>query len=85
MEAERVLQAKGFDPGRVDGNVDTQFIQALRAFQKKNNLQTTGDLDKATLAVLDAAGARFTGTLRATRNPPGATDDLSAGEAKPGK
>jgi hypothetical protein len=77
MEAERVLKARGYDPGRVDGDVSPQTIQALRAFQRANQLQMTGDLDRGTIAELNAAGARFTGTLRAMLNPPGPTDSLS--------
>jgi peptidoglycan hydrolase-like protein with peptidoglycan-binding domain len=49
---EQALQAKGHNPGPVDGVMDDRTQQALRAFQKANNLSATGALDQQTAAKL---------------------------------
>jgi peptidoglycan hydrolase-like protein with peptidoglycan-binding domain len=46
--AEEALVKKGFNPGPVDGVIDSQTQQALRDFQRMNNLQVTGTLDHET-------------------------------------
>lgn len=58
LEIERALQARGFDPGNVDGEIDEQTRQALRSFQQANNLRATGDIDAQTARELgvDVAG-----------------------------
>jgi peptidoglycan hydrolase-like protein with peptidoglycan-binding domain len=48
LEIERALQARGFDPGKVDGEIDEETRRALRAFQQANNLRATGDIDAQT-------------------------------------
>jgi peptidoglycan hydrolase-like protein with peptidoglycan-binding domain len=67
-EAERVLQSQGYNPGTIDGRMDEQTRQALRQFQKFNNVQVTGVLDRPTVAHLAKRGALFTGTLDAMRD-----------------
>lgn len=47
-KAEEALQAKGLNPGPVDGKLDNQTQNALREFQKQNNLPVTGSLDSQT-------------------------------------
>ena len=49
---EQALQAKGYNPGPVDGIMDKQTQDALREFQKKNNLAVTGNVDKETATKL---------------------------------
>jgi peptidoglycan hydrolase-like protein with peptidoglycan-binding domain len=49
---EQALQAKGHNPGPVDGVMDERTQQALRNFQKANNLPATGVLDQQTAAKL---------------------------------
>ncbi|HEU4340573.1 MAG TPA: peptidoglycan-binding domain-containing protein [Candidatus Binatia bacterium] len=46
--AEQALNVQGFNPGRIDGKIDGETKEALREFQKRNNLDVTGDLDKET-------------------------------------
>ena len=46
--AQEALKAKGFDPGAVSGRMHPKTQEALRAFQKKNNLPATGVLDDKT-------------------------------------
>ena len=67
-EAERVLQSQGYNPGTIDGRMDEQTRQALRQFQKFNDIQVTGVLDRPTVAHLAKRGALFTGALDAMRD-----------------
>jgi peptidoglycan hydrolase-like protein with peptidoglycan-binding domain len=46
--AEQALNGQGFNPGRIDGKIDSETKEALREFQKRNNLDITGELDKET-------------------------------------
>ena len=49
---QQALQAKGMDPGPVDGIVGPRTQEALRAYQKDQNLPQTGNLDAQTLGKL---------------------------------
>ena len=55
-QAERQLQAAGFNPGKVDGIVDDETREAVRKFQEENRLQPTGELNQDTLLALKAKG-----------------------------
>jgi len=46
-KAQTALKAKGLNPGE-DGRMDAKTQQALREFQKSNNLPMTGVLDDKT-------------------------------------
>jgi carboxyl-terminal processing protease len=46
-KAQQALKAKGLNPG-TDGKMDARTQQALRDFQKDNNLPATGVLDEKT-------------------------------------
>ena len=52
-DIEQALQDKGFEPGSVDGVVDSQTQSALSQFQRDNNLPTTGTVDET----VNASGA----------------------------
>ncbi|MGB7949334.1 MAG: peptidoglycan-binding domain-containing protein [Candidatus Binatia bacterium] len=51
-KAQEALKAKGFDPGVVSGRMDPKTQDALRDFQKQNDLPATGVLDPKTVAKL---------------------------------
>jgi peptidoglycan hydrolase-like protein with peptidoglycan-binding domain len=51
-QAEETLRKKGYDPGAVDGVMDSQLHQALSEFQRANRLQVTGNLDDQTAHML---------------------------------
>jgi peptidoglycan hydrolase-like protein with peptidoglycan-binding domain len=51
-KVEQALKDKGYDPGTVDGRIDSQSQQALRDFQKKQNLTMTGLPDQPTVEAL---------------------------------
>lgn len=47
-KAKEALTAKGLNPGPIDGTMDGKTQQAVREFQKANNLPVTGVLDQQT-------------------------------------
>lgn len=47
-KAKEALKAKGHNPGDIDGKMDAKTQQALRDFQKANQLPVTGVLDQQT-------------------------------------
>ena len=49
---QQALKDKGHDPGPIDGNMNAQTQQAIRAFQKSQNITVTGTLDSSTAAAL---------------------------------
>jgi len=67
-ESERVLKARGYNPGAVDGVIDEQTRQALRDFQRFNGLPMTGALDWRTTEQLSERGARYKGSLSVVQN-----------------
>ncbi len=52
LEMQVELARRGFSSGSIDGVRGLQSAAALRAFQQNEGLRETGDLDKATRAVL---------------------------------
>jgi peptidoglycan hydrolase-like protein with peptidoglycan-binding domain len=46
--AQEALKAKGLDPGEISGRMHTKTQEALRRFQKVNDLSTTGVLNQQT-------------------------------------
>src|SRR5262249_12200446 len=52
LTAQIALSRRGLSPGSIDGLMGPQTHAALRAFQQKENLPLTCELDEATLARL---------------------------------
>jgi peptidoglycan hydrolase-like protein with peptidoglycan-binding domain len=50
--AQQALKDKGHDPGDVDGKMGPRTQQALRDFQKTQDIQATGRLDDKTMQSL---------------------------------
>jgi peptidoglycan hydrolase-like protein with peptidoglycan-binding domain len=65
-KAKEALKAKGHNPGDMDGNMDAKTQQALRDFQKANQLPVTGTLDQQTAEKLgvNLSGAKGSGSQR---------------------
>ena len=55
--AQKALKQMGHDPGPVDGVMGAQTSAALKAYQKKQGLSVTGQLDAATAAKLGESTA----------------------------
>jgi peptidoglycan hydrolase-like protein with peptidoglycan-binding domain len=56
-QVQEALKNKGHDPGPVDGIMGPNTRQALREFQKENNLQATGRVDDKTASALGVEGS----------------------------
>lgn len=54
-ELQTLLNEKGFDCGKVDGDFGTKTLSAVKAFQKANGLVVDGVVGKNTWAALDGA------------------------------
>jgi peptidoglycan hydrolase-like protein with peptidoglycan-binding domain len=50
--AQTALKEEGFYPGEVTGMNSPETVAAIKRFQKRNNLEATGQLDAATLDAL---------------------------------
>ncbi len=59
-EAQRLLQRLGFNPGASDGKMNARMAEAIRNFQRENDLPVTGEASVSLLGQLRAA------TLNAT-------------------
>ncbi len=59
-QVQQALDQKGFHAGRADGKLGPETKSALNQFQKKQGLQTTGELDEQTLAALGIGGGAST-------------------------
>ncbi len=53
MQAQVVMDRRGFGPGVVDGKMGLSTENALMGFQEANNLEVTGKLDDATRTALE--------------------------------
>jgi hypothetical protein len=89
MKVKAALKAKGIDPGPITGTMDSKTQQALREFQKANNLPVTGSVDQQTAAKLgvtlsSAGGSGMSGSTKegSSGNLSGSTKSESP--ARPG-
>jgi peptidoglycan hydrolase-like protein with peptidoglycan-binding domain len=55
-QVQQNLQAKGYDPGPVDGVVGKKTRSAIAAFQKARGMPATGAPDAATISALSPSG-----------------------------
>ncbi|PIP19558.1 MAG: hypothetical protein COT38_04165 [Candidatus Omnitrophica bacterium CG08_land_8_20_14_0_20_41_16] len=51
-QIQLALKNAGYNPGKIDGRIGKQTIDAIKAFQKANNLPVTGKMDRKTWALL---------------------------------
>ena len=51
-QAQERLKAEGFDPGSIDGELDSQTEAAIRQYQEKQGIPVSGALDEETMREL---------------------------------
>jgi len=51
-DIQTALKNAGYDPGKIDGHMGKQTREAVKAFQKANNLTVNGKVNKKTWALL---------------------------------
>ena len=82
--AQQALQAKGFNPGPIDGVYGPRTEAAVRDFQKAEGLKATGKMDadtRAKLMVSSGAGSAPAASTRTTT--PSASPSTGATPASP--
>ena len=52
---QRALSERGFDPGKIDGDLGSRTRSAIGKFQRSSGLPDTGKIDEATLTALGLA------------------------------
>lgn len=57
LKAQVLLDRAGFSPGTIDGRTGDNFANALRSFQKRNDIKDNGMLDQATWSKLAATSS----------------------------
>lgn len=72
-DLQRALRDRGFDPGPVDGISGPKTREAVREWQRQNNMQATGRPDQQMLGMLGIAAPSRAGAPRAPdrRDPAG--------------
>jgi peptidoglycan hydrolase-like protein with peptidoglycan-binding domain len=90
--AQQALQAKGYNPGPIDGIHGPRTSAAVSDFQKAEGLKVTGEVDADTRAKLMASGPATTtapaaspATTPASPANPSSVGSPSAAPAAPGK
>jgi peptidoglycan hydrolase-like protein with peptidoglycan-binding domain len=69
-KVQQQLQAKGMDPGPIDGIWGPQTHSALEQFQQKQGLQASGQVDARTLAALGIEAEQSASTGGTTPQQP---------------
>ena len=69
QKVQDALKAKGHNPG-TSGTMDDQTRDAIRAFQKANNLTLTGTVDEKTAAAL---GVTLSSSTKSGDKPTGSS------------
>jgi hypothetical protein len=64
------LQAKGFDPGRINGVVDAKTKEAVQKFQDRFGIKATGMIDNQTLFALGVVGEKSAAIEKEQRPQP---------------
>jgi len=73
-KTENRLLALGYEPGPVDGVLDSKSVAAIKAFQRDNGLAVTGQASDTLLT--DLRGTKTTALARATTQAPTASSSV---------
>jgi len=69
QQAQQELKDEGYYHGQIDGDMGRQTRQALREYQKVNNLSMTGRLDQNTISSLGVTQSNTTGEASRSADP----------------
>ena len=75
---QKALKQQGHDPGPVDGVMGAQTSAALKAYQKKQGLRVSGQLDAETAAKLGESGQAAPSAPTGGDTKPNAVDPAQA-------
>jgi len=67
---QQKLQDAGYDPGSIDGRFGPRTRAALKSFQRANDLEASGRLDRQTLSALGIEHERVTSGMRGRESHP---------------
>jgi peptidoglycan hydrolase-like protein with peptidoglycan-binding domain len=82
-QVQQALKEKGHDPGAATGVMNDETRQAIRAFQKENNLTATGTLDHETAQKLgvSVSGSAATGSKGGSSGSSGQSSPYGSGSS----
>jgi peptidoglycan hydrolase-like protein with peptidoglycan-binding domain len=81
---QQALKDKGHDPGEVDGKMGPKTQQAIRDYQQKEGLKTTGRLDTETASKLGVqAKADTSSTSSPAASPSGSSSSGASSSSSP--
>jgi len=81
---QEALKGKGHDPEPIDGVIGPRTQQALRAFQRKQNIQTSGQLDSSTASALGVTLSSGSSSTPGVSTPGSSTSRGGSGIDSPG-
>ena len=81
---QQALKDKGHDPGPIDGNMNSRTQEALRAFQKSQNITVTGTLDSSTAAALGVTAPSASGAGSSSSGKSGSSSGGSSSGSSTG-
>jgi peptidoglycan hydrolase-like protein with peptidoglycan-binding domain len=84
-KVQETLRDKGFDPGPIDGHMGSQTREAIRQYQKSENLAVTGHLDGETAGKLGVEQESVGGDFKAAGKDVGRGGEGVGHEMKQGK
>jgi peptidoglycan hydrolase-like protein with peptidoglycan-binding domain len=84
-KVQETLRDKGYDPGPIDGVMGSQTREALRQYQKAENLPVTGHLDGGTAGKLGVGPESAGGDFKAAGKDVGVGGEGVGHEMKKGK
>ena len=81
---QQALKDKGHDPGEVDGKMGPKTQQAIRDYQQKEGLKTTGRLDSETASKLGVQAKADTSSTSPAASPSGSSSSGASSSSPSG-
>jgi peptidoglycan hydrolase-like protein with peptidoglycan-binding domain len=84
-KVQETLRDKGYEPGQIDGVLGPQTREAIRQYQKSENLPVTGRLDAETAGKLGVGPESIGGSFKGAGQEVGEGGEEAGHEMKKGK